>query len=263
MWQLFWVSKRVLVFIMCFTFEIYFAEAFEEPKKEETQMVFFAEKPEKCAQYETYPCAISSGQSAHYFFWNKSRWELAKNTVLSGTKGNKWRAALGHFVLKSQDKFILETPFADIHLDNTDVFVELTETRVTVSVIKGHPVKIYPRGEKEEHLLSPGFMNWYAGIGPEGQDIGVPTVMDLQVYAKKRAHFFTDHKLGFVNELKELASTVKQATLIAAEMHQKLVADKRALLQAAYDAEVETARKRREFNRYLRVLFRRKVNYDD
>lgn len=251
-----WIFKRFVVFISCFTFEIYFAQA-------ETKMLFFAEKPEKCAEYETYPCALSSGQQPYYFFWGKSRWEMAKDTVISGKDGNKWRAAFGHFVLKAKEKFILETPFANIHVENSDVFIELSETRVTVSVIKGEVVQIFPRTEDEPHLLSPGFKNWYAGIGPEGQDIGVPMVMDLQAFAQKRAHFFTDHKLGFVNELRDLAQTIKEATALAAQMHKDLVASKMALLQAAYDAEVEKARKRREFNKYLRMLFRRKVNYDD
>lgn len=251
-----WWLKRLTVFLLCFNFEIYFAQA-------KTKMLFFAEKPEKCVQYESYPCALSSGQNPYYFNWQKSSWELAKDTVVSGSEGGRWRAALGHFVLKTKEKYLIDTPFAEIEVENANVFVELTETRVTVSVLKGQLVKVMPRGEDEPQLLSQGFSNWYGGIGPDGQDIGVPMVIDLQVYAKKRAHFFTDHKLGFVNELRDLAAVVKEATELAAQMHKELVAAKMSLLQAAYDAEVDKARKRREFNRYLRMLFRRKVNYDD
>ena len=230
--RVFRIWRQGLVFLMFFTLEIAWGQA-------ETQALFSAHTiPKVVLNRNPIPAPSHRETKPFYFYWEESRWELAKGTVLAGRKGNHWRVAEGHFVLQAHNPQVIETPFAEIHLSDSSVFVELAKDRLVVSVIGGGLVTVKPRAHQEEHILAPGFTNWYGGVGPDGQKMGVPMVVDLKSYARKRAYFFTDHKVGFVHELKRLAGLIQYAGKIAAAMHRDLVYGKMALLQARYDAEV-------------------------
>lgn len=252
-----WWSSRFLAFSLFYIFEVTIVEASPH---------LFVDKPSGCSVSKILGdhCAISSGDNPYAFADERAgRWEISKHTVLVGAGKHRWKIALGQFVLKAQRKIIIETPFGEIHTGKTDVFVELLEDRVHVSVLNGEAIEFRPRSGDEAMLLTPGFQNWYGGLGPQGQVYGVPEVMELEVYAQKRVHFFVDHKLGFVNELKSLAVVVKKASLLAAKIHQKLVAGKMGLLEEKFQEGVRQKNRQVEYDGYLRKLFRKKMRYDD
>src|SRR5690606_14259185 len=129
------------------------------------------------------------------------------------------------------------------------------DEKVRVMSLMGEGIKVYPRKSKEEQFLVPGFQNWYGGVGPEGQDYGVVSVIDFREFAKQRARFFMDHKLGFVKELKEIAGVVKTAAWMASQMHKDLVDRKIASLEEKHQQKVLKKRKDIQFDKYLRKLF--------
>jgi|GEM_PF-1942613 len=251
-----WFFFRLMAFYLFFTFEITIVEA-------STRM--FVDQPKGCSENAKLlsHCAIASGDQPYAFFGKGSRWEISKGTVVMGRPDAHWKMAQGEFVLKSTDRNIIETPFGEIHVQQSDVFVELGSDQVSVSVLGGSPVLFYPRSGDEPLILVAGFKNWYGGIGPKGQTYGTPTVVVLKDFAQKRAHFFTDQKLGFVNELKNLAVTIKRATVLAAKMHEDLVAGRRGQLENQYQEGVQRKGRQIQFDQKLRRLFRKKMRYDD
>ena len=147
--------------------------------------------------------------------------------------------------------------------DRSKIFVELEETKVTLTVLSGEMVRFQMRGQGPSHWIAPGFYSWYSGMGLQGQKYEGPHVMNIDNYARKRAHFFTDHKLGFTNELRELATTIQGATKFAAHAHKNLMAKKIDLLQGKHEAGVRNRKRRIEYDKNLRRLFRRKTRYDE
>ncbi len=197
------------------------------------------------------------------FVWDHHKWELDRNIVLQAKESSQWNLYQGMLVLDSKGKQMIHTPFADVFVGHSKVMLHVLNNRLRVLSLNGEGIKVKPKGESEEQFLVPGFQNWYGGVVNGQPDSGVATVIDFEVFAKQRAQFFMDHSYGFVKELNDVAAIVKWAAKMAALMHQELVERKMASLEDKHQEKLTRKRRKVQFNKYLRKLFLKKIQYDD
>ncbi len=220
------------------------------------------EDPKNCLSQETFPCAVSTGDTPKMFRQGQSLWELDREIVLQAPKSKEWNLYSGMLVLESGAEQKLHTPFADIYVGRSKVMIHVLQDRVRVMALNGEGVKVKAKGDPDEHYLVPGFQNWFGGVNDGMADSGVASVIDFDEYSQKRAKFFMNHQLGFVKELEQVAAIVKWAAKVAADMHRDLVERKMASLEEDHIQSVQKKKNRINFNKYLRRLFLKKIRYD-
>ncbi|MCJ8277553.1 MAG: hypothetical protein HRT44_05480 [Bdellovibrionales bacterium] len=253
---------KASLFISFSFIQISYAD-FDDPiGVQEKDFVIPAEEPESCLRNQINPCQVTTGDRPRFLMWGGNQWEIDRYSVAEINKEGLWNFYQGMVVVKSKKKLKVHTPFADIHLGNSKVLIHVLEDRVRVMSLMGEGVKVIPRLNKDEQFLVPGFQNWYAGIGLTGQEYGVPTVIDLHAFAKVRAKFFMDHRLGFVKELERMASTVKWATVLASKMHREMYGRKVASLRQVNKEMILRKKRGIRYNKFLRELFLKKMQYD-
>ncbi len=222
-----------------------------------------AEEPKDCLSMQSVPCHVTTGDEPRMFEWEKSRFELDRNIVLNLNQKKVWNFYKGLFVLDSKGEHTIHTPFGDIYVGQSKIMVHVLKEKMRVLCLDGQGVKVKPKGHLEESFLVPGFQNWYGGVVNGEADSGVATVIDLNEFSKMRAPFFLNYQLGFPKELATLASRIKWAAGQASLIHRELYERKVASLDQAHDKKVEKKRRKIQYNKYLRQLFLKKVNYDD
>ena len=220
------------------------------------------EDPKDCVKSQILPCAVATGDRPRMFEYFGSNWELDRNIVLQSEVKDVWNVYKGMLVLNSQKDQKLHTPFADVFVGKSKVMLHVLDNRVRVMVLDGQGVKVVAKGDPTEHFIVPGFQNWFGGVVKGQSESGVVSVIEFEEYAQARAKFFLDYKLGFVKELAIVASRVKWAARIAAQMHKELVERKMASLEEQH-IEAQTRKRRKvQYNQYLRKLFLQKIQYD-
>lgn len=221
-----------------------------------------AEDPNECVKVQLKPCSLTTGDQPRLFHWDGNQWEFDRHSTAQVGENGLWNFYKGMVVIQSKKELKVHTPFVDILLGNSKVMIHVIENKVRVMSLMGEGIRVYPRQSKEEQFLVPGFQNWYGGVGPEGQDYGVVSVIDFKQFAKDRSAFFMDHKLGFVKELNQMASIVKTAAVMASQMHRDLVDRKIASLEEKHQQKVMRHKRNIIYDKYLRKLFLQKIRYD-
>lgn len=221
---------QIALMILCSALEISYADA--------KGLAMPAEDPKPCVEPQALPCAISTGDQPRMFQWGSSQWEFDRHSVMEVKSDGLWNFYQGMAVVEATKPLRIHTAFADILIENGKAMIHILDDKVRVLALLGLGVKVIPRHNNEEHFLVPGFQNWYAGIGLDGQEVGVPSVIDLRKFSVKRSEYFLDHRLGFAHELYAVANSVKWATRLAAKMNQELVERKVASLQEAHESKV-------------------------
>lgn len=248
-----WFFKRLILFYLFFNFEMTWAQR---------ERLGFLQRPPGCVQNTQGLCDISSGPKSYQFLSGENQWEMAAGTVLRREKKGFWKMAEGRFVVHARRPIKIETPYGFIHVGRSKAFIDLGATRVNVANISGEPVRLVSRAPGHEFSIHPGMEKWISGMGPQGLEVGSTQVMDLQRYAKDRVHFFSSYEDGFSTELAQLGTEIQKASEILAFTHQKNVQRKMAMLQEQHEKDQDVQRRRRDYNRYLQNLFRKKSEYD-
>lgn len=229
---------------------------------EKQNFVIPAEEPDQCVRTQINPCSLTTGDQPRLIIWDGNQWEIDRNSVAHIDQKGFWNFYKGLVVIKSKKPLQIHTPFAEIYLGNSKVMIHVLDNKVRVMSLMGEGVKVVPRQNQDEQFLVPGFQNWYAGVSLDGQEYGVPTVINFMAYSKQRAKFFMDHRLGFVKELKRMASTIKWATALASQMNRELYGRKVASLEVKHQEKVLKKKRGIQYNKFLRKLFLKKVQYD-
>lgn len=220
------------------------------------------EEPKNCVKQKLLPCAITTGNDPRMFSLDGNNWELDRNIVMQANKESQWNVYQGMLVLNSKKPQKLHTPFADIEVGRSKVMVHVLEDKVRVMALGGEGIKVKAKGDPDEHFLVPGFQNWYGGVEKGMSESGVVSVLEFEDYAQKRARFFMDHSYGYVKELQDVANIVKWAAKVAADMHRSLVERKMASLEEKHQQKIHKKQQKIHFNKYLRKLFLKKIQYD-
>ena len=247
-------ALKFFIFVMVSMIQVSFVEA--------KDYVIPTEDPKDCIKSSRTPCSVSTGDKPRMFSWNESRWELDRNLVLGTEKEKTWNVYSGLLVLDSKEPLRIHTPFADIFVGSSKVMIHVLNDKVRVLSLNGEGIKVKAKGSADEHFLVPGFQNWYGGVDKGEADSGVVSVINFESYAQARAGFFMNHQYGFIQELRQVAKTVKWAAQIASQMHRDLVKRKMASLEVKHQGKLIKKRKKIEFNKYLRRLFMKKIQYN-
>lgn len=248
------IVPRLAVFIIASCLQVRVVDA--------KNFVIPAENPRHCVKNKKLPCAISTGDRPRFFQWQESQFELDRELVLQTEKEKMWDLYKGLLVIRSDKPMKLHTPFADIYFGQSKVMVHVFKNKVRVLSLNGEGVRVILKADGSEHYLVPGFQNWFGGMGPEGGETGVASVIDVEDYGRIRAKFFLDPDLSFIQELRNVASAAKWAAAVASRMHRELVERKMASLKQIHIEKVQKKRRKIQFNEYLRKLFIKKINYD-
>lgn len=245
---------RLFLFFLAFTVQVRVVQAAE--------FTLPAEEPKDCVKSKAIPCAVTTGDTPRMIVWEENRWELDRNIVINIEKPGTWNLYQGLLVIESQTATTVHTPFADVQLNKSKVMIHLLENKVRVLSLNGEGVRVKQKGGGEDQFLVPGFQNWYGGMEDSKASLGVATVIDFQQFAKQRSVFFMNHQLGIKGELNEVASRVKWAARMAANMYRDLIERKLASYDHTSADAVRREQEKIELNKYLRKLFLKKVNYD-
>ncbi len=245
---------RVLLFYAASTLQVSIVDA--------KDYTIPTESPKNCIKSKSLPCAVSTGDQPRMFQWVKSSWELDRHLVLETDRKEVWNVYQGLLVVNSKKPLKIHTPFADIQLGHSKVMIHVLKNKVRVLSLNGEGVKVKPKGESEEHFLVPGFQNWFGGVNNGSSESGVVSVIDFESFAQDRARFFMDHQYGYIQELQQVAKTVKWAAIQASQMHRDLVQRKMASLEVKHQEKIQKKRQKIQFNKYLRKLFLQKIRYD-
>lgn len=245
---------QLFLFLIAFTLQIRIVDAKE--------FSLPAEEPADCVKGQSIPCSVSTGDTPRMIHWEENRWELDRNLVINIEKQGVWNLYQGLLVIDAQQPMVVHTAFADVQLGRSKVMIHLLEDKVRVLALNGEGVKVQQKGNQEEQFLVPGFQNWYGGVDAGVVSNGVATVIDFNEFSQKRAGFFMNYQQGFTGELREVASRVKWAARMAANLHRSLIERKLATYDVKSADEIRLEQQKIELNKYLRRLFLKKINYD-
>ena len=221
-----------------------------------------AEEPSECIQNLEMPCSLSTGDRPRLVYWKNLRFEFDRHLVAKGQAEDKWTIFQGLSVVQADKPLTIQTPFAEILLDQSKVMIHVMNNKVRVLSLMGKGVIVRPKGVDEENYLVPGFQNWYGGVVGGESETGVVSVIDFDRYSKDRAPFFRDPNMSLIKEFKQVASIIKWAAGQAAAMHQELIQRKIASLESDKKEQIKLNKKQNQYNNYLRRLFLKKIRYD-